>query len=33
MVDEFLLGAKEDKGRGQRVYRLAEGVKFKEAAP
>jgi len=31
MVDEFLLGAKEDKGRGQRVYRLAEGVKFKEA--
>lgn len=28
MVDEFLLGAKEDKGRGQRVYRLAEGVKF-----
>jgi hypothetical protein len=31
MVDEFLLGAKEDKGRGQRVYRVAEGVKFKEA--
>jgi len=31
MVDEFLLGAKEDKGRRQRVYRLAEGVKFKEA--
>jgi hypothetical protein len=33
MVDEFLLGAKEDKGRGQRVYRVAEGVKFKEAKP
>jgi hypothetical protein len=33
MVDEFLLGAKEDKGRGQRVYRLAEDVKFKEVAP
>ena len=32
MVNEFLLGAKEDKGRGQRVYRLAEGVKFKEGS-
>jgi hypothetical protein len=31
MVDEFLLGAKEDRGRRQRVYRVAEGVKFKEA--
>lgn len=31
MVDDFLLGAKRDPGRKQRVYRLAANVKFKEA--
>ena len=30
MVDDFLLGAKRDPGRKQRVYRLAANVKFKE---
>lgn len=31
MVDDFLLGAKRDPGRKQRVYHLAANVKFKEA--
>ena len=31
MVDDFLLGAKRDSGRKQRVYHVAANVKFKEA--
>jgi hypothetical protein len=31
-VTLIFLGAKEDKGRKQRVYSLMQGVKFKEAS-
>jgi hypothetical protein len=30
MVDDFLLGAKRDLGRKQRVYKLAANVAFKQ---